>query len=158
LLRIATAGQKTSIGGRLFLALFFTLHYGGFTLGHGYLLLELFGTGPYDMDQMFQPEFWFALIAQTGVAIALVALFASHLYSFVVNYLLAGEFRRMAPRKAMSMPYPRIILLHLSLLGGGFLLEMTGQPLAGLAIFVLLKIGLDLSLHRREHRQLQDGQ
>ncbi|MGB5541869.1 MAG: DUF6498-containing protein, partial [Gammaproteobacteria bacterium] len=28
LLRIATAGQKTSIGGRLFLALFFTLHYG----------------------------------------------------------------------------------------------------------------------------------
>ncbi|MGB5543923.1 MAG: DUF6498-containing protein [Gammaproteobacteria bacterium] len=158
LLRIATAGQKTSIGGRLFLALFFTLHYGGFTLGHGYLLLELFGTGSYDMDQMFQPEFWLALIAQTGIAIALVALFASHLYSFVVNYLLAGEFRRMAPRKAMSMPYPRIILLHLSLLGGGFLLEMTGQPLAGLAIFVLLKIGLDLSLHRREHRQLQDGQ
>jgi hypothetical protein len=155
LLRILSAGQQDSIGGRLFLALFFSLHYGGFTLGHGYLLLELFGDGPYRMEQIVRPEFWLTLAAQTGVSIAVLALFASHLYSFINHYVLGGEYRRLSARKAMAMPYPRIVLLHVSLLAGGFLLEMTGQPVAGLAIFVILKIGLDLKMHVREHQRLR---
>jgi len=155
LLRIATAGQQGGIGGRLFLALFFSIHYGGFTLGHGYLLLDLFGDGSYRMEQIVHPEFWLTLAAQTGVSIAVLALFASHLYSFINHYVLGGEYRRLSPRKAMAMPYPRIVLLHVSLLVGGFLLEMTGQPVAGLVIFVILKIGLDLKMHLREHQRMR---
>ncbi len=156
IIRIATARQNRSFETRFFLPVFFLFHYGLFTLGHGVLLVDLFGGGDYDMEQMVRPEFWLGLAAQTGITIAVVALCVSHLYSFVDNYIFRQEYLRLDARKAMTLPYPRIMILHVSLLAGGFLLQQFGQPAAGLVIFVALKVALDLSLHRREHRRLQN--
>lgn len=155
LIRIATARQSRSFETRFFLPVFFLFHYGMFTFGHGVLLVDLFGGGDYDMEQMARPAFWLALAAQTGITIAVVALFISHAYSFVENHIFRQEYLRLDARKAMTMPYPRILILHVSLLIGGFLLEQFGQPAAGLVIFVALKVALDLKLHLREHRRLQ---
>ena len=157
MIRIATARENRSFETRFFLPVFFLFHYGLFTLGHGALLVDLFGGGDYDMAQMVRPEFWLALAAQTGITIAVVALFVSHLYSFVDNYIFRQEYLRLDARKAMTMPYPRIMILHVSLLAGGFLLQQFGQPAPGLVIFVALKVALDLKLHRREHRRLQSA-
>ncbi len=154
-IRIATARKDRSFETRFFLPFFFLFHYGLFTLGHGFLLLDLFGGGDYEMEQLVRPGFWLDLAAENGIAIALVALFVSHLYSFVDNYFLRREYLVLDARKAMTMPYPRIMILHVSLLVGGILLRETGQPAAGMVIFVLLKVVVDLSLHMREHRGLQ---
>lgn len=154
-IRIATARKDRNMEARLFLPLFFLLHYGMFTLGHGFLLLDLFGGGGYEMEQLVRPGFWLDLAAENGILIALIALFVSHLYSFVDNYFLKREYLNLDARQAMTMPYPRIMILHISLLLGGAVLEASGQPAAGLVIFVVLKVALDLSLHMREHRGLQ---
>jgi hypothetical protein len=155
LIRIATARKDRTAETRFVLPLFFLLHYGLFTLGHGFLLLDLFGGGGYSMEQLVRPAFWFHLASENGILIALAALFVSHLYSFVDNYVLRQEYRNLDARKAMTLPYPRVAILHVSLLFGGMILKEFGQPAAGLVIFVVLKVALDLSLHRREHRRLQ---
>ena len=49
-----------------------------------------------------------------------------------------------------------VVIMHVTLLFGGLLLAKTGQPLAGLILLVLVKIVMDVRLHRREHARLQD--
>jgi hypothetical protein len=53
----------------------------------------------------------------------------------------------------MSQPYGRIVVLHLTIMGGGFLMMALGSPTVGLVLLVVLKIGLDLSAHLRERRK-----
>jgi len=43
------------------------------------------------------------------------------------------------------------MVLHVVILGGGFLVTMLGSPLIALALLVVLKTGLDLFAHLREH-------
>ena len=56
--------------------------------------------------------------------------------------------------QAMALPYKRMAITHVALILGGFFLIEKGQPLAGLVIRAFLKIALDVTFHRREHRQL----
>ena len=63
---------------------------------------------------------------------------------------------RLTPGEAMALPYHRMVIMHVTLLFGGLLLAKTGQPLAGLILLVLVKIVMDVHLHRREHARLQD--
>jgi len=46
------------------------------------------------------------------------------------------------------------MVLHVVILGGGFLVQMLGSPLIPLALLVVLKTGLDLFGHLREHAAL----
>ncbi|MGB7297217.1 MAG: DUF6498-containing protein [Candidatus Aminicenantales bacterium] len=62
-----------------------------------------------------------------------------------------GEYRKTSVDELMARPYVRIVLLHLTLIFGGFLLQALGSPLAGLLLFLVLKIGFDLKAHLREH-------
>ncbi|HOW98148.1 MAG TPA: DUF6498-containing protein [Kiritimatiellia bacterium] len=78
---------------------------------------------------------------------ALLALAASHLFSFVTNYLAGGECRRADVGRLMFQPYGRVVVLHLAILGGAFLLQQFGSPAAGLALLVLLKTALDALAH-----------
>jgi hypothetical protein len=49
------------------------------------------------------------------------------------------------------------MITHVALLVGGFFLMEQGQPLAGLVLLVILKIVLDVTFHRREHKRLTDS-
>jgi hypothetical protein len=44
-----------------------------------------------------------------------------------------------------------VMVLHVVILGGGFLVQAVGAPVAAVAVLVLLKTGLDLVGHLREH-------
>ena len=70
---------------------FFMVHYGMFAAVHGLLVIALFGGDPGAM--LLSPTLVTRRIADTGVWPAALALTASHGFSFVVNYLLGGEFR-----------------------------------------------------------------
>jgi len=82
----------------------------------------------------------------------LLALVLSHGVSFVQNYVPGREYATLGLRKVMIQPYGRIVMLHVAIIAGGFLVHKLGSPLPLLLILVAAKIGLDLKLHRRSHR------
>lgn len=155
----------TSPLGGLPLGLFFIIHYGGFCAGHGMFILMLLMDA--DVDSMSgDPWPLFLVFPQMLInvvrevlaqappqwMVAFAALFVSHGVSFVLNFLLGPEREQGNPGKLMSAPYGRIVVLHIAIIFGGFAVMALGQPVAMLLVLVLLKIGLDVKLHLREHR------
>jgi hypothetical protein len=153
--------------GKLFLIPFFIVHYGGFTAVHGFFVLALFhkdGQGP-TMSGMDWPCFlvfvqmllnvigYMYSVIPPQVRLAVLVLFASHGISFVQNYLLKKEYVTAKPDKLMGSPYGRVIVMHITILAGGFLTMAIGSPTILLVILVILKTILDVSLHNRSHEK-----
>ena len=128
---------------------FFIVHYGLFTTVHGAFVLTLFG-GMHQRGLPGPTEFIHA-VQIAGIWPAALALAASHGVSFAFNYIGAGEYRTAQLAKLMTRPYGRVMVLHVVILGGGFLVQTLGAPLAAVAVLVVLKTGLDLVGHLREH-------
>ena len=157
--------------GRTGLAVFFAFHYGLFWLVHGVLVLvlpgsiSLFGptSGPTfvplfpgDITSPLVPGFDSVGQASIGplgrldwsaVALAAAGLFLSHAASFMVDYLRHGEFRRTWAAAQTVAPYGRVVVLHLTILLGGFAIAFLGAPLAMLLVLVVLKTVFDLRIH-----------
>lgn len=135
----------------LFMVPFFIIHYGGFTFGHGVFVFALFDKSGEEMSTAIP-----ALLAG-GLAFPLALLAASHLYSFVFNYLGGGEYRNTNATALMARPYGRIVVLHITILFGGFLTMALGDPTWMLVVLVLLKTLVDLAMHGRErqHHSIQ---
>ncbi len=134
--------------GMLVLIPFFGVHYGMFTFVHGMFVIGMLGPpGARAMEDGIA-----LLLAPEGLLLPLLALVASHGFSFVVNFLVAGEWRKEQGMGLMAQPYGRVVILHLVIIGGGALVLALGEPLWALVLLVLLKIGVDVIAHRREHR------
>ena len=153
--------------GKLFLIPFFIIHYGMFTAIHGFFVVAIFSKdnqGP-PMDDATWPCF-FAFIqifagfikhimmsVPPAVRLAFLTLFISHGVSFVYNYFLKGEYARTNPRDLMGQPYVRVFVMHITILGGGFLSMILGSPAALLLVLVLLKTAIDVKFHLLEHKK-----
>lgn len=140
--------------GKLFLIPFFIIHYGMFVTVHGIFVLAFFGgVGAGALSGGFPgPATFLHAVQGAGITLAALALVASHGFSFLFNYLGAGEYRTVPLEALMRGPYGRVVVLHLVILGGGFLVMTLGSPLVPLALLVVLKTGLDLVAHTREHK------
>ena len=79
------------------------------------------------------------------------ALFVSHGVSFFTNYLGRREYLGMDLKAQMSEPYKRIIVMHVTLIIGGFLTMLLRSPEAVLLLLIALKTAADLRAHRKEH-------
>jgi len=150
--------------GKLFLIPFFMVHFGGFTGIHGVFILTMFGKSDGGfMDRTSWPCFLAFVQILLNVArealsimtpemrLAVFALFASHGISFVYNYLIKGEYARTDPGKLMAAPYGRVVVMHIAIIAGGFLLVALKSPIALLLVLVVLKTFLDVKLHLYEH-------
>lgn len=143
-------------GSKAFIIPFFMFHYGMFWTIHGVFVIVFFGllgnrlftdsSGPPGDIGGFEPR---------GVAIAALALLLSHGVSFVVNFLGEREYLNVSPDRQMMEPYSRVVVLHATILGGGFLAAYLGTPLASLVLMIALKTALDLRAHLREHRRAE---
>jgi hypothetical protein len=127
--------------------IFFILHYGLFWTVHGVFVFVFFG--------LSSSSGLFGSVGLRGVAIAAAALFLSHGVSFFVNFLGKEEYRTVSPDRQMTEPYSRVVVLHVTILAGGFLADSLGAPLAALVLLVLLKTVIDLLAHLREHRKAE---
>lgn len=138
---------------KAFMIPFFCVHYGIFTLVHGVFVFALFAGDAFEgVDNI--AEMKDALVEAIGtwhLGWALLGLFASHLLSFFSNFIGRGEYRRYSLGKLLSMPYGRVVILHLAILGGGFLTMLLGSPVWALVILLLVKIMVDLGAHVLEH-------
>ncbi|WP_156917439.1 DUF6498-containing protein [Salinarimonas rosea] len=145
LARMAMVALRGERGG-LAMAGFFAVHYGIFTVVHGVFVVTLFG------PPGASPIAGFALLLAPGLALPLAALAASHGLSFVVNFVVGGEMDRTTLGALMAAPYGRVVVLHVTIIFGGFAVEASGAPIVALALLVGLKILVDLAAHVAEHR------
>ena len=143
------------------LAAFFVMHYGVFWVVHGVFVFALplfalgagFGSsfapfGPFGPAVPVAPLYD---VSVTTVALAAGSMLLSHGVSFVANYLGREEYRAVAPDDQMTAPYGRVMVLHVTIIGGAFLVASFGSPLPALVLLVLLKTALDAAAHLREH-------
>lgn len=83
---------------------------------------------------------------------AILAIFISHGVSFFSNFLGRREYVGRTGRQQMAEPYRRLVVMHVTLIFGGMAIMALGQPIYALTLLVVLKIGIDLYAHLREHR------
>ena len=152
--RMIVARTSDSAAEGLVLPLFFLVHYGGFMFGHFMVLFGMYSGGFKESGTPVEPADYYGILAENLNWVAIVALFISHGWSFVENFMGNREHERLTPGQAMALPYRRMFITHIALIMGGFFLVEQGQPLAGLVLLVAMKIALDVVFHRREHARL----
>jgi len=166
----SSLGPVTKAG----IAGFFVLHYGIFWLVHGIFVFTLplfaslgsnatstpldpgfggdFGPG---FGGDFGPSAPAAIgIDATAVLIGLVGLTISRGVSFVVNYLGRREYLTVSPQQQAFAPYPRLVILHVTIILGAFVSLLIGSPVGAIGVLVLVKTVVDLGFHVREHAEL----
>jgi hypothetical protein len=119
--------------------IFFVIHYSGFMAGHGFFLYALFSP--------------IKLLLST-VILGIGSLIISHGISFVINFIGRQEYQKVSVSEQMMAPYKRILVMHLTIIVCGFLLNLISRNEITLMILVVLKIVIDLTLHLREHGKL----
>lgn len=164
LVRMVLTGARlgwVGVLGAVAVGAFFTVHYGLFTLVHGVFVVMLFG-GPELAREgansgLFSPvsAMLKALLAQREGWLALGAIVALQANA-TIQWLL--RTRELPPpiRDLMTAPYGRIVILHVTLIASGFLVQALGAPRAGALLLIGLKLAYDLNTIRRERRH--DGE
>ena len=139
----------------LFLAPFFLVHYGGFTAGHGLFVFAMFGKDWAASTGLPDHRLPWELVVNRGLMFALLGLLLMHFL----------EWRRDVAKRGlgadgvlalMFAPYRRIVVLHITIIGSGFLFMELGEPIAALLLMVALKTGFDV-YHLRKGSDIFDG-
>ena len=138
--------RRESLGGLMFLAGFFSIHYGLFCFGH-----YMFLSATYES----LPEWGEIIPALSGSILiwSLLGLTFSHGVSMFVNFYGKGEYKTRTPNKQMFMPYTRILILHVVIVFSSLLAVAMGEGLATLVMLIGVKIGFDLAAHLVEHSE-----
>ncbi|MGD8630877.1 MAG: DUF6498-containing protein [Gammaproteobacteria bacterium] len=162
----------TGKAGALFRMLFFCVHYGGFCAIHGIFVLELTRfagehftaaaaaswPGPLALLQRFIGMLEQVLAAAPEAFLwGCLALLLSHATSFLLLFIGQQEYRHTTVNELMKAPYQRIVVMHIAVIAGGFLVVRLGSPLGLLFALVALKTGMDIMLHNRSHRRSAVG-
>jgi len=121
---------------RRFLVFFFIMHYGIFMAVHGGFVFVLFGPAGLPFREL---------------AGAFLFLFVSHGLSYVHNFLKEGEYRQLSPGQLLMQPYGRVLVMHFTILAGGFAIQALHAPLGALVIMIVTKIIIDLAAHLWQH-------
>jgi len=150
---LASPDSPVSWIGKFFIIPFFCVHYGMFTFVHGIFVVSLFGGGlKHGVGFPNATTFW--QIAQDNhLGWAIFGLAVSRGISFATNYLFNGEYKRASLQQLMAQPYGRIVVLHVAILLGGFLMMALHSPVAGLILLIGLKIIFDLRGHFAERKR-----
>lgn len=139
---------------------FFVFHYSGFVAVHGVFVVLLFGLA-LTKNAAGQPpnieDVLHGIVTDPFFGLAAAALVFSHGVSFFVNYLGRDEIARTSLPDLMVAPYGRIVVMHLTILIGGFVAMAAGQPLWALVLLTVMKTAGDLRAHRRSHANIQNA-
>lgn len=127
------------------LGAFFTIHYGLFCFVHGMFVVLMFGGSTLgenvSLDMFAVTRQVFA--ANPDLAIGLIPIVAWQVVQFVL-FLVRGEVRNTNILSLMAEPYPRIVIVHVTIIFGGFFVMLLNEPLWGVVLLALLKGALDV--------------
>lgn len=166
-LRMLVSGARiggAGMAGAVAMAAFFTVHYGGFTAAHGFVVLLVFGLPELGHPLMERGTFGplgpmvQTLLGDRADWLAMAAIVViMHTASFV-RWAKATREQPTPVKELMAAPYGRMVVLHIALLAGGFLIMSLKAPAAGVLLLVALKLGYDLtSLWREPMRADEHG-
>ncbi len=127
-----------------FLAFFFIIHYGLFTLVHGAFIMFLFAPKSSFISEK----------DYLGIVIFFLALVISHGFSFFYNYIYKKEYLHRSPQQQTMEPYKRIFPIHITIIFGAMIASVLPQMVV--ILFVLLKIFFDLGGHMGSHQNVTD--
>jgi hypothetical protein len=159
-----TIGPKATQTSRWFLVPFFIVHASVFMFAHFVFLWRLCAGSR--ADRVHDPsEFLSLVVLQNGLWLPLAALFVSRGVSFAATTLGVNLLPdRLAPapectpikddnpfsdRRALGGFYSRIVVMHLTLMTGGWIAAKVGH-VAPLVLMVALKIAIDLKLQLKD--------
>jgi hypothetical protein len=137
---------------------FFCFHYGMFTLVHGIFVFVMFGGILMDSPDFPTPAAVAQVFGDFQIGWAALALFISHLVSFIFNYIGKGEYKQVNLNALMGEPYGRVVVLHVTIIVGGFLIAFLGSPIFALILLLVLKTVIDIQAHLREHKKYSERQ
>jgi hypothetical protein len=143
-------GDAALWGAKLLMVPFFCVHYGMFTAVHGAFVFSMFGQYRLDGLDVLGPAA--RATADWNLWLPLGVLAASHLFSFLWNFVRRGEYLRAGLQEQMMRPYGRVVVLHLAILLGGAAAMALGSPLWALLVLLGVKIAVDMRAHLKEHR------
>lgn len=132
---------------------FFCFHYGMFTFIHGQFVIALFGDAAM-RHGLFTPGALLVAVSHARIWPGVIILLPSHGFSFIHNYLMGGEYQRASIQLLMAQPYARVMILHFTILVGGFLVQLAGAPVIAVVLLVVLKTAIDLRAHLAERDKL----
>lgn len=145
LLKMAVVGKW----GALLAGPFFAGHYGGFMAIHFLFVYSFFASGTSGAPE--PPVLAALMTLYQPLWPAAAALLVSHAVSFALNFIGRGEYRGETVNGLMTAPYRRVIVLHLTLIFGGWLTMLVDSTAPAVALLIGLKICADLRAHTREH-------
>ncbi|MEM8874525.1 MAG: DUF6498-containing protein [Planctomycetota bacterium] len=135
---------------------FFTVHFGIFSFVHLMFLIVLTsgvftgGGDPFDDIPTVSP--WWA----GGLALLAVPHVFAAVRRVRANWndpppLMAGK-NKMSDT-ADGMPYGRVVVMHITIIGGAFIALLLESPIGLLVLLVVLKTGFDLIVERRAQKK-----
>jgi hypothetical protein len=124
---------------------FFCFHYGVFMFVHFVFVTKLFGTALFGFPGLHD-----VIVGLAPVADGLAAIFISHGISYYVNFLRGREYEGRTVEDQMNAPYQRMVVLHVTLIAGGWFVATLGAPIGALVVFVVIKTGMDAWAHLHE--------
>lgn len=151
--KMAMAQKNSPTPAKLFMIPFFFIHYGIFTLVHGVFIFILFGGILNDSEPILTLDSFEGLHLEWGILI----LAMSHGFSFIRNYIQRGEYRQASVSGLMTQPYSRIVILHVTIIFGGFVITALNAQVMGLVFLIGLKTIIDLFAHLKLHKRTSVG-
>lgn len=146
ILKMCVVGKLAAV----FSVPFFIGHFGAFMAAHFAFVYVLFvragaatlpDVGAYaELRAIFLP-LWPAL----------VALLVSHGVSFFLNFIGDREYVGNSMTALSAAPYKRVIVMHITVIAGGWIVLALGTPAPALLVLVVMKLIVDMRAHRREH-------
>jgi hypothetical protein len=136
-------GNNKSSAERLFksifknaFAVFFMMHYTTFMSVHLSFLFFFFRSD----------------VSYLALVFSCISLFISHYVSYRTNFIGNQEYKKTSAPLLLFSPYPRILIMHLTVIIGAGIATASGSPQTALAVLVGIKIAVDLLTHLNQHR------
>jgi hypothetical protein len=137
----------------LLAAPFFIGHFGGFMAIHFLFIYSFFLRG---LGGSTEPPVTDAL---RGVFVpiwtSVAALAISHGASSVTNFIARREYAATTLSALMSAPYNRIVVMHMTLIFGGWIILLIKSPVGALILLVAIKMTVDFLSHRKERSRMR---
>ncbi len=126
---------------KILMLVFFPIHYGMFTLVHGFFVFMLVSGN--------------LMAIKDDVPVDVAAIAGSWLIGMVVALtvrLLYSNRQQMSPEMIMMNAYRRIAVLHVVIIGGAFLIQVFGLPPLVAVGLIILNAGSELSYFYKDRK------
>ena len=134
--------------GTLFLAAFFTLHYGLFCYGHGVFVFSFAEGLDYNPPEpglsgmMEMVSIVMNYAPGAAFALLLIAIFQG--VAAIRDFMPGSSHQAENPMTEMMSPYGRIVVLHIGIFAGAAAMVALGDPMIGVLFLIVLRMAFSV--------------